>query len=217
MTVIHLLQLMARPSSNEKLAKGDVVEILTSDAELHTSAISINLRHEVIGKVESVDLENSRFTVLGQTIVLPAADLVLPASGATVAVSGFRINDRMIQATRVSQMESSQTLLHRHSELPFTNKVSRWLIQTYTSDNTARIRIDQKTNNISLDNMSGNGVSGNRILEIHQSEAGSIELENVIDPVDVPRGRQTRAPVKLPRHHPAAKAISYAHKHAAAA
>ena len=56
-------------TQHRTLQIGDVVEVLTTNLKQHTHAHIINIRHEVIGQVDSVNLKTSSFTVLGQTIL----------------------------------------------------------------------------------------------------------------------------------------------------
>jgi len=54
----------------------------------------INLRHEVIGVVESVEPQTSSFTVHGQRVIQSIGKSKFPEVGTTVAVSGFRMNEQ---------------------------------------------------------------------------------------------------------------------------
>ncbi|MDT8282037.1 MAG: DUF5666 domain-containing protein, partial [Gammaproteobacteria bacterium] len=117
-----------KTAAHPQLEIGDVVEVLTIDANKHTQARAINLRHEIIGKVESTDPQTFSFTVLGQTIVQSVNNRIPPDIGTTVAVFGFRVDQQTIVATRVTRSDADQTLLRTHTALPFAEKTSRWLV-----------------------------------------------------------------------------------------
>ena len=183
----------------QQLEIGDVVEVLTTDANKHTQARVINLRHEVIGKVESVEPQTFSFTVNGQSVVQAIHKVALPEVGATVAVSGFRIDERTILATRVTPADSKQTLLRVYTELPFKGKTTHWLVQTHVSNDKATFKLDgvdhaielkQKTNKTLHDRL------GIKILKLQKPASGQLELGHVVEPMTLPRGRQTLVPVK---------------------
>jgi hypothetical protein len=185
----------------QQLEIGDVVEVLTTDANKHTQAQIINLRHEVIGKVESVEPETYSFTINGQSVVQAIHKVALPEVGTTVAVSGFRIDEQTILSTRVAPTDSKQTLLRTHTELPFKGKTAHWLVQTYVSNDKATFKLDgaeqavelkQKTNKTLHDRL------GIKILQLQKPASGQLELGHVVEPMDLPRGRQTLTPVKQP-------------------
>ena len=183
---------------HQQLVIGDVVEVLTTDAKQHTSAQVINLRHEVIGPVESVNAQEASFTVLGQTIKIADKEM-LPETGSRVAVSGMRVDERTIQASRVRQTDTKQTLLRKHTKLPFKEKVSRWIIQTHVQNSKATLHLDGVQHNLSLKGKTGtalNGRSVSRILQLQKSESDQLKVNRVIDPVKMPRGRSISIPVQ---------------------
>jgi len=189
-----------KSTTHHQLAIGDVVEVLTTDANKHTRAQVVNLRHEVVGRVESVNSQTYRFTVLGQTVIQPGNKKTLPEAGTMVAVSGFRIDEQTIQATRVTPAEIKQTLLRTHSELPFKKKTARWLIQTHVQNGKAVFRLDGTAQVLSLRKKAGGsstGHSGIRILQLQKSVSGQIKIDRVIESMDMPRGRRT--PIPFPR------------------
>ncbi|MCK4707893.1 MAG: hypothetical protein KAU21_04690 [Gammaproteobacteria bacterium] len=181
------------PAAYQQLAVGDVVEVLTTNAHQHTDARVINLRHEVIGKVESVNAQTSSFIIQGQTVVLDLNKAALPEPGASVAVSGFRIDDKLIQATRITSAENNQTLLRTQTELPFNKQVDRWLVQTHIKNGQAVVRLGSAAHTLSIkENL------GIRILQLQKSTSGLIKLDQVIDPVNMPRGQGIEKTLQQP-------------------
>ena len=190
-----------KTAAPQQLEIGDIVEVLTTDANKHTQAQIINLRHEIIGKVESVEPQTYSFTVHGQSVVQAIHKVALPEVGATVAVSGFRIDERTILSTRVTPAETKQSLLRTHSDLPFKGKTARWLIQTHVRNDKATFELDGITQTIKLKqktNKTLNDQLGIKILQLQKPASGQLELDHVIEPMALPRGRQTLTPVKQP-------------------
>ena len=139
-----------KTAAPQQLEIGDIVEVLTTDANKHTQAQIINLRHEVIGKVESVEPQTFSFTVHGQSVVQAIDKVDLPEVGTTVAVSGFRIDEKTILSTRVTSAGVKQSLLRTHTDLPFKGKTTRWLVQTHVSNDQATFKLDGITHAIQL-------------------------------------------------------------------
>lgn len=192
-----------KTAAQPQLEIGDVVEVLTMDASKHTNARAFNLRHEVIGKVESTDPQTFSFTVLGQTVVQSLNKRMLPDVGATVAVSGFRVNQKIIMSTRVTSANANQTLLRTHTELPFTDKTTRWLVQTYVQDDKAIFQLNGTAQVLIVNNKTSGSLKdhvGIKVLQVQRSdsESDSLKLEQVIEPENMPRGRQTSLPVQQP-------------------
>ncbi len=190
-----------KTAAPQQLEIGDLVEVLTTDASKHTQAQVINLRHEIIGKVESVEPQTYSFTVHGQSVVQAIHKVVLPEVGTTVAVSGFRIDEQTILATRVKPADAKQTLLRTHTDLPFKGKTARWIIQTHVQNDKATFELDGITQTIELKqktNKTLNDQLGIKILQLQKPASGQLELDHVIEPMAVPRGRQTLTPVKQP-------------------
>ena len=92
-------------------ARGDVVEVLAVKQRGITRAERVQVRHEVIGKVDQVDKANNSFTVLGQTVIADTQDVSLPQAGDVVQVSGFRDNTGRVHATHVAQGRGDNLLL----------------------------------------------------------------------------------------------------------
>jgi len=174
----------------QELEMGDVVEILTTDANDYTQAQVINLRHEVIGKVDSVESETLSFTVRGQNIVQVEKES-LPEVGATVAVSGFRINENTIASTRVTSADAKQTLLRTQTVLPFKQKTTHWLVQTYVQNNKAVFQLGDDTHVLSTKDKidaSAKGRLGTSVLLLQKPMSGQLKLKRVIEQKEMPRG-----------------------------
>ena len=161
----------------QQLEIGDVVEVLTVDAKQHTQAQVINLRHEIIGEVESVEAHTYSFTINGQSIVQSIAKSTLPEVGTTVAVAGFRIDEQTILSTRVTPAESGQTLLRTRTALPFNDKAQRWLVQTHVQAKTASIQHNGVAHSFALTQKTGKSFEdrlGIKILQLQKSPTGFI-------------------------------------------
>ncbi len=183
----------------QQLEIGDVVEVLTTDRDKHTQAQVINLRHEIIGKVEAIDPQTFSFTVLGQTVIQPVNNRILPGVGAMVAVSGFRIDKNTIISTRVAPTDAKQTLLRTQTGLPFENKTTHWLVQLHVQNNKAVfqlagtahvLNIKEKTKKTYAD------LLGIRILQLRSPAASELKLERVVDLMEIPRGQGVSVPMQ---------------------
>jgi hypothetical protein len=174
----------------QELEIGDVVEILTTDTNDYTQAQIINLRHEVIGQVDSVESETLSFTVRGQNIVQVDRES-LPEVGATVAVSGFRVNENTIASTRVTSADAKQTLLRTQTVLPFKQKTATWLVQTFVNDNKAVFQLGDETHVVSTKDKIGASAkdrSGTSVLLLQKPMSGQLKLKRVIEQKEMPRG-----------------------------
>jgi hypothetical protein len=188
-----------KTAKSQQLEIGDVVEVLTTDDNKVTQAQIINLRHEVIGRVESVEPQTYSFTVHGQSVVQAIDKVALPEVGATVAVFGFRIDEKTILATRVTSADAKQSLLRTHTDLPFKGKTARWLVQTHVRNNKATFNLDSITHAIQLKQKKKKTLNdrlGIKIMELQKPASGELKLDHVIEPMTLPRGRQTLKPVK---------------------
>jgi len=186
-------------STSQQLEIGDIVEVLTVDAKQHTQAVVINLRHEVIGVVESVEPQTSSFTVHGQRVIQSIGKSTFPEVGTTVAVSGFRMNEQTIFSTRVTPAKTGQVLLQTRTELPFNNKADKWLIQTHIQDGKATFKHDGTTHVFTLTEKTDKSSKDPlviKILQLQKSAQEKIELNRVIDPLSIPRGQITPSPVR---------------------
>ncbi len=89
---------------------GETVEIRVADAASYTHALTLNIRHEVIGPVASWDQERQLLQVLGQQIRV-AQDNASWLPGQFVAVSGYLDQDGIIQARLVQNYDGNRILL----------------------------------------------------------------------------------------------------------
>jgi len=189
-----------KPAEHRKLEVGDVVEVLTKDSKKYTQAQVINLRHEIIGKVESVDLQTFSFTIQGQTIVQSIDKIQLPVVGATVAVSGFRIDKRTVVSTRVVPADDKTSLLRTHTALPFKEKAADWLVQVHVQDDKAEFELGGNRQAVNVKKNSGKSYAdrlGVKILKLHKSTTGQqLMLEQVIEPTEMPRGQSSPIPAQ---------------------
>lgn len=187
-----------RASAPQQLEIGDVVEVFTMDSSNHTQAQVINLRHEVIGQVDSIGPDTFSFTVNGESIV-QAIDVSIPNLGDTVAVSGFRIDEQTIIATRVTPVGTKQTLVRTDTTLPFKDKTTRWLVQTYVYNNKAVVQMDGVMHAITVKEKireSSNDSQGIRVLQLHKTTSGQLELERVIESKEMHRGQRASTPAQ---------------------
>jgi len=121
-----------------------------------------------------------------------------------VAVSGFRIDEQTILSTRITPADEKQSLLRTYTDLPFKGKAARWLVQTHVSNDKATFKLDGITHSIALKkktNKTLNDRLGIKILQLQKSAAGQLKLDHVIEPMALPRGRQTLSPVKQPANN----------------
>ncbi|MGB5396366.1 MAG: DUF5666 domain-containing protein [Gammaproteobacteria bacterium] len=190
-------------ASHQQLVIGDVVEVLTGDAGKHTDAQQINLRHEVIGKVETVNAEAARFKVLGQTVMIAYNGATLPQPGETVAVSGVRIDKHTIRATRVTPADSGQQLLRSGNALPYEKQANRWLVQTHVSNASAAFELDGARHAFAVQMKAGDATesrAAEAIVELKKNPAGELVLERYMNPSDTPQGRVWLDPVQRPNN-----------------
>jgi hypothetical protein len=186
-----------KSSPLQQLAIGDVVEVLTTDGNDFTHAKAINLRHEVIGKVESLQPETFSFSINGQSIIQPINNVWMPAIGTWVAVSGHRVDEQNIIATRITPATPEQALLRSSMTLPFKGKTSRWLVQVYAPGDSVHFQLEGDSHMLQLDRKDDNDNRhrlGIKVLELHKAKSGRLEVDQVTDPVTLPRGRQTSLP-----------------------
>ena len=186
----------------QQLAIGDVVEVLTTNTRQHTDARIINVRHEVIGEVKSVNPQMHSFTVQGQTVTTTHQSKKLPAVGDRVAVSGFRINATHIQATRISPAGDMLDLLRTQLELPFNKQTSRWLIQSQVQNNQLKVHFNNREKLISMpeESVMSHEQSDIKVLRLLKSGATQVTLDRIIDSVELPRGRSIEKPLGQPNN-----------------
>jgi hypothetical protein len=94
---------VATPSSH--LALGQTVSVLTHIEADNYFAKEIRVLHEVSGEVKKIDTVNNTFSVLGQTVHLPADLIQQITLGGHVNISGNRLNDGSIEALRVDKSD----------------------------------------------------------------------------------------------------------------
>ncbi len=187
-----------KTATDRQLAIGDVVEVLTVDNKLHTDAKIINLRHEVIGRVESVNANTSSFTVHGQTVFQNENKVALPKIGNVVAVSGFRLNTKTIQATRVTLSNQQQSLLRTRTELPFKKNTNQWLVQTHIQNGKAKFYINGSAHTVAVKALTK--PTDTNILRLQISKSGALILNNTVENSNILRGRQSPWSTMQPRH-----------------
>jgi hypothetical protein len=108
----------------DALRVGQVVEVEADGDGQRVRARSIAVRHEVAGRIESIDRESGSLVVLGQTVSADkgiVADQKGPRSrslsdlavGDSIDVSGLRRDDGVIVASRVDRLATSGSALIR--------------------------------------------------------------------------------------------------------
>ncbi|RDH82878.1 MAG: hypothetical protein DIZ80_11450 [endosymbiont of Galathealinum brachiosum] len=192
----------SKPGSINQLKIGDIVEVLTLDKNNHTHAVSINLRHEIIGKVEETKAETFSFIINGQTIIQPIGSGSLPRPGTTVAVSGYRVNAKTIVSTRVTPSSGEKNLVRMNIDLPFVGKTQNWLIQMHAQDK-AVLRLKGSTHSLDIDDnsMTPENHLNIRILNIQKSNTDQLKLKQTIKPDNIPLGRSSIKPERWMQHN----------------
>ena len=181
------------------------MEILTTNGENYTDAKIINLRHEAIGRVESVNRKTHSFKILGQTI-LQSKNTVLPEIDSEIAVAGFRINKQTIQATRLSSAKGQSTLLRTGNELPFINQTTRWLIQTHVKNGKVELSASGKKQDILLlPDKTQKDVSAPSVIKILHLQKSNNNTNDIIftkevDSLSMPRGSRSETPATRSNH-----------------
>lgn len=184
-------------TSNHKLAIGDVVEVLTTDNKPYTHAQIINLRHEVIGKVESVNTQNASFIVNGQTILQDAKNR-LPKAGEMVAVAGFKLTKQSVQATRITPANTLPAMIRSNNALPFADKATRWLVQTNVQQNKFSLMINKRKKTFLVkgnDTASLENSSSIRIFQLEKASGRNVEFSGEIDAHNIRRGKLIDTPI----------------------
>jgi hypothetical protein len=186
------------PAAHRQLEIGDVVEVLTVDMNKHTLARVINLRHEVIGKVEIVNPQTFSFIVQGKTIIQSGSERMLPEVGSMVAVSGFRVDEHTIMSTRVIPTIAKSSLVRTGTELPFKSKASHWLVQMHVQDDTAVFQLQGVSYSLSTKQKEKSSYTGMdfKVLKLRKPETGQLELERIIDSIKMPRGKPDFIPMQ---------------------
>jgi len=192
----------------QQLVIGNVLEVLTTDAQPHTNARIINVRHEVIGDVEFVNPKTHSFTVQGQTITSIHKSNKLPAVGDRIAVSGFRISTTHIQATHTSPAGNMRDLLRTHMALPFSKQASRWIVQAQVNNKQLKVHFNNHEQLIPIPQKSvvPGKQSDIKIMHLLKSGATQVTLDRMINAAKLPRGQSTekllRQPNNMQRNRP---------------
>ena len=94
----------------DNLRIGQVVQIRATGPFDQLSSQSIDIRNEVTGLIDGIDWAGGVITVLGQPVTFAKAAIVDldPNIGDKVTVSGFRLADRTIVATRIESVPSTR-------------------------------------------------------------------------------------------------------------
>ena len=198
-----------KTANYQPLHIGDIVEILTEDTEKHTQAVAINLRHEIIGVVKSANPATYSFMINNQKIIQPINSQPLPQVGKRVAVAGFRINEKTIMSSRVTDAITTSDLLRTTTELPFKDKSRQWLIQLQVKKNMQfKLNNTNQVININKPKDMAEKHINIKILKLQQSSSGQLILKETISPADMPSGRLTQSPAnwnhqnKIPSQSP---------------
>lgn len=184
-------------SASHQLEIGDFVEILTADGNKHTRALAINVRHEIIGEVDTVNVDDYSFNIHGQTIIHAINTGEMPDPGETVAVAGFRVDEKTILSTRITPVENGGKLLRDHNELPFRNRVTRWLVQAYIQKGKVSFKINGTVHSLAVDGELAKTIkngSGVGILQIQKTSTGELKIDKLTDTVDMPQGKSKPEP-----------------------
>jgi hypothetical protein len=149
---------------------GDIVEILAHRVGDETHATKINIRHEVVGPVDSVNVKQRRFTIVGQTIQLDSSRLRLPKPGEMIAVSGLRDQRHVIHATRVTVSNSKSVWLIDRIANNKSNrlKMGRAIIHTehanyYKVGDIIRVRANFKNGKLHAEDIYSNKAFGSQV------------------------------------------------------
>jgi hypothetical protein len=88
---------------------GKVVQITAVGPPTRLSSRSIDIRHEVVGPITKVDWASGVVTVLDQAVTFARGAIVDldPKVGDKVSISGFRLSNRTIVATRIESVAST--------------------------------------------------------------------------------------------------------------
>jgi hypothetical protein len=188
-----------KPATMPELNIGDVVEVLTTDNHKHTQAQQINLRHEVIGQVTSVNNKDASFSVHGQTVYMPEYDTRLPAVGSNVAVFGIRLNKARIQATRIEKSQAGRKLLRQKIDLPYKSQVDRWLLQVHANQGQVMVGLDEKLHAVRVDtDKAAADKTESEVIELYKTGAGQLNLIRMMPHDNVFRGQTSYGRGRVP-------------------
>ncbi|MFV2059223.1 MAG: hypothetical protein ACC653_00985, partial [Gammaproteobacteria bacterium] len=149
---------------------GDIVEILAHRVGDETHAKKLNIRHEVVGPVSSVNIKQRRFTIIGQDIKLDNPQLKLPKTGEMIAVSGLRDHRGVIHATRVTKSKSKSIWLIDRiaNNKSNTLKLGRSIIHSeqanyYRIGDVIRVQANYKNGKLYAKQIYSNKAFGNQV------------------------------------------------------
>ncbi|HYD98865.1 MAG TPA: DUF5666 domain-containing protein [Alphaproteobacteria bacterium] len=158
-----------RPAAPDALAIGQVVRIAARGTGRNPTAERIEIAHAVVGPVEAVDLRGPSLRVLGQA-VRPPAGAALPAPGMRVAVSGLRMADGTIAASRIAAAPDGAPALVRGR-------------LTLAADGSARI------GGLALVGLLGTPVPG-EVLAVGLPSGGGLQVQTLTPEPATPFGRR---------------------------
>ncbi len=157
-------------SNNIQPEIGNIVEILAHRVGDETFAKTMNIRHEVVGPVEAVNVQQRRFAIIGQIIKLNNPKLRLPKVGQMIAVSGMRNHRGIIYASHinVSQSKSIWLIDQIASNRANTLKLGRSNIYTkqanyYKVGDTIRVRASYQNGKLVADEIYSNKTFGKQV------------------------------------------------------
>lgn len=103
--------IQGKSSASPQLALGQMVSVRTYQKTEGLVAAEILVSHEVRGPIERLSQENSTLSILGQRIIFAAPEFKNLFIGQEVTVSGYRLPDGRIEATRLEKSISKQVSL----------------------------------------------------------------------------------------------------------
>lgn len=109
------LSVDGRQVDDYSYAIGETVEILAANNASHTTALQLNVRHEIIGPVSSWDDKTNSMQILGQRIQVPENSGPWSIDQ-MVKVSGFRDELGAIYARHVETSEDNTVLIRGMAE-----------------------------------------------------------------------------------------------------
>ncbi len=119
----------SQSGSTADLKIGQIVQVLAQEMpDGSKQAVSIEIRHSIIGVVETS--APGRIQIQGTSITLPAKGTA-PAIGTTVAISGFTRPDGTIMASRIDPAPDMAPRLPTQLKTPFPPEVTRLSLSGY--------------------------------------------------------------------------------------
>ena len=109
------LTLNGQSVDDHNFSIGETVEVLTENANAYTNALQLNIRHEVIGPVTSWNPTTAMLEILGQQVQLSDHNGQWQQRQ-TLAISGYRDANGIIQARHIQPLSGRQVLLRGEPE-----------------------------------------------------------------------------------------------------